>query len=231
MGPPTVGEVNLGNFNPVSEADITKATEEAKTKEVLAREEGKQKIEFKWGPLIKEKITLAESAAKERGEVLTDLARMEAALPGLSEAMRNLKRLAQIATHTQLGQIWNAALRELGFGATEGGTARAQFIAIVDNQVLPLLKPTFGGAFTVEEGDNLKATMGDPDLAPAEKMAQLNAFIAQKVRDIRTKKRQLKPDEENQTTKIPESVKQKIPDITQEEWDNLTPDQKKQLAN
>ena len=56
---------------------------------------------------------------------------------------------------------------------------------------LPLLKPTFGAAFTVAEGESLKATMGDPNATPEEKMAQLDAFIEQKMRTIGTKRREL----------------------------------------
>ena len=63
--------------------------------------------------------------------------------------------------------------------------------SIVNNQVLPLLKPTFGGAFTVQEGDALKATLGDPDASPEQKVAQLNSFIDAKEREIQTKEREL----------------------------------------
>ena len=89
------------------------------------------------------------------------------------------------------GRVFDFAVKESGFGSTEGATARAKFIAIINNQVLPLLKPTFGGSFTVSEGDELKATMGDPNATPEEKMAALDAFIDQKQRDIRTKQAQL----------------------------------------
>ena len=65
--------------------------------------------------------------------------------------------------------------------------------------MLPLLKETFGAAFTATEGESLKATMGDPDAAPEEKMAQLDAFIAQKLRDIETKERQLSQTQELST--------------------------------
>ena len=64
-------------------------------------------------------------------------------------------------------------------------------MAIVNNQVLPLLKQTFGGAFTVAEGEALKATLGDPNSDPEEKSAQIDAFIDSKVREIETKERQL----------------------------------------
>ncbi|MGH1470170.1 MAG: hypothetical protein ACRBCS_03195 [Cellvibrionaceae bacterium] len=138
-------------------------------------------------PEIIRNSKIAEIKGKAEGENLTELEQSRAALPGLNEAVGELKDLASIATSTIGGKIFDAAIKESGFGATEGATARAKFVAIINNQVLPLLKPTFGAAFTVQEGESLKATMGDPDASPEEKIAQLEAFIAQKQRDIKTK--------------------------------------------
>lgn len=59
------------------------------------------------------------------------------------------------------------------------------------NQVLPELKPTFGGAFTVQEGEQLKATWGDPNLPATSVMEQLDALIAQKEKSVRGAQRQL----------------------------------------
>jgi hypothetical protein len=135
-------------------------------------------------------VKLAEQEAVTRGEAFTDLTRSEAALPGLLQTVDILRELAPIATSTFGGKLFDAAVKQSGFGATKGSTARAKFIAIINNQVLPLLKPTFGAAFTVQEGEALKATMGDPDASPAEKMAQLDAFIDQKRKSIATSQRQ-----------------------------------------
>lgn len=140
---------------------------------------------------IKKAVRIAEKEATERGEVLTDLSRARAALPGLTDAVSQLKELATISTSTIGGRLFDTASKELGFGSTKGGDARAKFIAIINNQVLPLLKPTFGGSFTVQEGEALKATMGDPDASPDEKIAQLEAFMNQKMRDIESKESQL----------------------------------------
>ena len=142
-------------------------------------------------PKLRKSIKLAEASAASQGEALTDLNRMEASLPTLTEVVGELKALAPIATSTFGGKVFDTAVKETGFGSTKGATARAKFISIVNNQVLPLLKPTFGGSFTVEEGDALRATMGDPDASPSEKMAQLDAFISQKERDVRLKKTEL----------------------------------------
>jgi len=140
---------------------------------------------------INTEVKLAEKAATERGEVLTDLARMQASLPGLTDVVNKLRDLAPIATSTFGGRVWDTAVKELGFGATKGATASTKFGAMVNNQVLPLLKPTFGAAFTVPEGDALRATMGDVNASVEEKMATLDAFMEQKQRDIEGKQLQL----------------------------------------
>ncbi len=160
-----------------------------------------QQLTFK--PQIEAAVTEARTQAAERGEAFTELNQAEAALPGLEVAVGNLRELAQTATSTIGGRAFDTATKELGFGSTEGATARAKFIAIVNNQVLPLLKPTFGSAFTEREGEALKATMGDPDATPAEKMVQLDAFLEQKIRDIETKRARLKQGgQENQTNDL-----------------------------
>lgn len=156
-----------------------------------ATEGGKLKQQRKHKPAITALVKLAEKEATERGETITALQRSKAALPGLTDAVNQLKELSSLATSTFGGKVFDFAVKQTGFGSTQGATSRAKFIAIVNNQVLPLLKETFGAAFTATEGESLKATMGDPDASPEEKMAQLDAFIAQKTRDIETKERQL----------------------------------------
>lgn len=167
-----------------SQAEIEGATAEAK-------EEAKLTQQLKHKPEINKAVKLAEKESLEKGEVLTDFKRSKAALPGLLSAVDELRELATIATSTFGGKLFDGAVKQTGFGSTKGATARAKFIAIINNQVLPLLKPTFGGSFTVQEGESLKATMGDPDASPEEKMVQLDAFITQKQRDIETKQAQL----------------------------------------
>ena len=147
---------------------------------------------------------MAEKEAAARGEALTDKAQMTAALPGLMDAVANLRELSTIATSTIGGKVFDFAVKETGFGTTEGANARAKFIAIVSNQVLPLLKPTFGGSFTVDEGNELKATLGDPDASPEQKMAQLDAFIAQKIRNIESAERQISAGDTTQQGQQPQ---------------------------
>lgn len=117
-----------------------------------------------------ENVALAESVASK--------------LPGLRVVIDNLTKLADTATYTQSGQIMDSVKRELGLPVGQGAIDRASYIAIVDNQVLPLLRDTFGAAFTQKEGESLRATLGDPNKSPEEKKAILEAFITQKERDI-----------------------------------------------
>lgn len=105
-------------------------------------------------------------------------------MPGLRATIDTLTQLADTATYTQGGQVMDSVKRELGLPVGQGAIDRASYIAIVDNQVLPLLRDTFGAAFTVQEGESLRATLGNPNASPAEKKAILDAFISQKERDI-----------------------------------------------
>lgn len=175
----------------IAEDDLTDIVAESKGDIAGAVEGGKLTKQLEFKPQIESAVTKARAEATRKGEVLTEFNQAKAALPGLTSAVNELRELAQMATSTIGGRVFDAAVKETGFGATKGATARAKFIAIVNNQVLPLLKPTFGAAFTVQEGEALKATMGDPNATPEEKMVQLDAFIAQKLRDIETKEAQL----------------------------------------
>lgn len=188
---PISGQAILEPFSLPEGFEVSKETaEEKRAADVVAigeKEAKKLSAQLKLKPQIEKAVVEAKAIAANRGEAFTELSQAKAALPGLTTAVDNLKELALVATSTFGGRVFDTAVRESGFGATKGATARAKFIAIVNNQVLPLLKPTFGAAFTVQEGEALKATMGDPDASPQEKMAQLDAFIAQKMRDIETK--------------------------------------------
>lgn len=112
-------------------------------------------------------------------------------MPGLKSVVDQLAALSDTATYTQSGQAMDAVKREFGLPVGQGAIDRTSYMAIVDNQVLPLLKDTFGAAFTVQEGQSLRATLGNPDLSPPEKKAVLDAFIEQKYRDVEAMQRKL----------------------------------------
>ena len=69
-------------------------------------------------------------------------------------------------------------------------------VSIVDNQVLPLLRPIFGAAFTAAEGDRLRNALLDPDSTPGSRKAQLDAFLEQMQRNIEVKRSELSPTQE-----------------------------------
>lgn len=176
--------------------DIAKTEATIGESKKFAEERGTSRAKLQFKPEIEKAVIAARLEAKNRGEVLNEFNQARAALPSLTSAVDQLRELSTVATSTFGGKVFDTAVKETGFGSTKGATARAKFIAIINNQVLPLLKPTFGAAFTVQEGESLKATMGDPDATPEAKMAQLDAFIAQKLRDIETKQAQLTPGQQ-----------------------------------
>jgi hypothetical protein len=134
-------------------------------------------------------INNAQSAAdtavgKDAGEAAALYSSLSSKMPGLQQVIGELNTLADEATYTTAGQLYNYGRKELGMAPTESAVARAKYVAMVDNQVLPMLRDTFGSQFTVVEGETLRATLGDPNKTPEEKKAVLNAFIQQKVRNI-----------------------------------------------
>jgi len=125
-----------------------------------------------------------KAQGKAQGEAVASLASVKSKMPGLKVVVAELNALAEKATFTAAGQLRDLTKRQLGLEPGEGAIARAEYIAKVDNQILPMLRDTFGAAFTEREGRELKATLGDPDKSPKEKQAVLRAFIQQKIRNI-----------------------------------------------
>ena len=115
----------------------------------------------------------------------------KANLPKLQDTVAQLKGLAPTATFTGLGRAKNFLAKELGRETPQGAIDRTKFQAIINNNVLPLLKETFGAAFTVAEGESLKASMGDVNATPEEKIATLEAFIENKVASLEAQGRKL----------------------------------------
>jgi hypothetical protein len=143
------------------------------------------------GPeIVKDNYTPAYDAGAGAAQAKVDVANEDAyaslasKMPGLKQVVNELGVLAEKATYTSAGKLWDDVLRETGQMPSEGALARTKYMAMVDNQILPLLRDTFGAQFTVQEGETLRATLGAPDKTPAEKKAVLEAFIEQKVRDV-----------------------------------------------
>lgn len=159
--------------------------EEEKT---AAKEKGRLETQATLLPSIRSNIKRAEEAAKSRGEAISEYDRAKAALPGLREVVGKLKTLSDVATYTMAGRAFDGISKELGFGATEGATARAKMESLVNNQILPLLRDTFGAQFTEREGERLQRTMLDFDAAPEQKKQILDSFLEQKMRDLEMKR-------------------------------------------
>lgn len=137
-------------------------------------------------------INNAQSAADTKagaaiGDARADFASMSSKMPGLENVVQQLDGLSEKATYTLAGQAANAVRTQVGMDPSEGQVARTQYQSIVANQILPLLRDTFGAQFTAREGDTLMATLGNPDKTPQEKQAVLKSFIEQKRRDIEAK--------------------------------------------
>lgn len=135
----------------------------------------------------------AAAAAKvtgtEQGVNEAKLADIQAAMPRLTQVADKLSQLGKTATYTKAGVAGNEVLRQLGAKVPQGAVDRTEYMAVVDNEVLPLLRQTFGAAFTQKEGEQLKVTLGDPNKTPEEKDAVLRAFIEQKMGEIETLQR------------------------------------------
>jgi hypothetical protein len=168
---------------------LTETVAQSQERLADASETGNLKAQGRLLPSVKAAVTLAEQQALSRGETFTELNSAKAALPGLKTVVENLKVLSSEATFTLAGRSFNAIAKELGI-STKGSTSRAAMTAMVDNQVLPLLKPIFGAAFTAIEGDRLRNAFLDPNSTPDSRVASLNAFQDQMERNIATKQRE-----------------------------------------
>jgi hypothetical protein len=200
-----------------------------------ASEAGKLKAQGKLLPGVRAAVKLAEQQAQSRGETFTDLNSAKAALPGLKTVVGNLKALSGDATFTLAGRGFNAVAKELGF-STKGSTARAAMVAMVDNQVLPLLKPIFGAAFTAIEGDRLRNAFLDPNSTPDSRIASLNAFQDQMERNIESKQREIDlanvdglNQQASQQVEASNPAQSQDTGITASQFRNMSPEQQAQV--
>lgn len=118
------------------------------------------------------------------GEASASYKSITSKMPGLEQVISELDQLANDATYTLAGQGVDWLNRQAGIAPRDSAVARREYISKIQNQILPLLRDTFGAQFTQKEGETLMATLGDPDLSPQEKQAILKSFIEQKRRDV-----------------------------------------------
>lgn len=142
-------------------------------------------------PEFKAAQKYATETGKSEAERAESLRSQESKLPQLMRTIQKLSDLGKKATYTTAGQMTDSARRQLGLPVGEGAVARTEYQALVDNQILPLLRDTFGAQFTEREGQSLKATLGDVNKSPEEKDAVLRSFIDQKLANLESTQRGL----------------------------------------
>lgn len=128
---------------------------------------------------------------KQKAQQELELGERVATLPQLEGTTQELSELGQRATYTKAGQALDYLRSQAGLEPRKGAVARTEYMSLVDNQILPLLRQTFGAQFTQQEGQSLKTTLGDPNLSPQQKDAVLRSFINQKKATINSMERQL----------------------------------------
>lgn len=171
-----------------------------------AEEQAKKDVQLTMNPQIASAEERAKPAAKALGEADAELNERIARQPQLNKAVQGLSALGQIATYTGTGQISNALLRQAGMDVPDAAIARTEYISRIDNEILPLLRQTFGAQFTEREGTSLKATLGDPNKSPQEKDAVLRSFIQTKMETANSLARQTGRQEPYQAKDIADSV-------------------------
>lgn len=122
----------------------------------------------------------ARAVGAERGEQQVQLTQLTSRMPQLMSMVDNLSALGQKATYTGAGLAKDFLREQAGLEPSERSIARTEYISRVYNEILPLLRQTFGAQFTEKEGESLKATLGSPNVAPAKKDAVLRSFIQTK---------------------------------------------------
>lgn len=192
----TNAPLNLGSYfaerSPVTNEVVPIATIQPKLSEMpdfkaeqaKATERAKLSEQLKTKPSIKEAEAQAAIIGKTKAETQDLLASIESKMPQLEKTVKELSDLGKKATYTTAGRLSDVLARETGQKMGEGAVARAEYISKIDNQILPLLRDTFGAQFTQKEGESLRATLGDVNKSPEEKDAVLNSFIQQKKRDV-----------------------------------------------
>ena len=119
----------------------------------------------------------AEVLGGKMGEAKDKYLSFKSQLPGLERSVNELYKLADVASYTHLGRFTDAFKRQAGVDVSSAAEARAKYDNLVKVTVLPTLKATLGGNFSIEEGKWLLSTLGNLDLTPAEKKSQIDARV------------------------------------------------------
>lgn len=162
------------------------------------KQQAEKNVDLEMNPQIKYAETRSGEIGKQRGEKETLYNSALSRLPQLNKTVLDLSELGKKASYTMGGIGTDIVARQAGY-TTNTAKARAEYISKVDNEILPLLRDTFGAAFTQKEGDTLKATLGAPNASPEEKDAVLRSFITSKYDTLQSMGREI-----GQTPELPE---------------------------
>lgn len=183
---------------------VQKAYQDAKTRGLSEEEAVKAGVDAKRRSAVEEGLVAGEKVGgKIRGEKTAELGQRVSRIPQLLDVVTRLSDLGKKATFTTAGKVLDVGRKELGMAARPEAVARSEYISTVDNEILPLLRETFGAQFTQKEGESLKVTLGDDNLGPEQKDAVLRSFIRTKMGTINQLARDLgvsekfSPDEIN----------------------------------
>ena len=161
------------------------------TKEALsgAKETGKLKAKLKLEPMIADAVAMAKLVGADKGLTIVELDNKIANFPRLQTMVKDLDALGEVATYAVTAVLADDARRAAGLEVSLGGRARTEYEAKLRTEIFPLLRDTFGAAFTKAEGDSLILTLGDPKATPEEKKAITKSFLVGRLADIESLKR------------------------------------------
>jgi hypothetical protein len=184
------------SIRPMSEFGTALGTVGAKEVAVMApaqasaaaqQEAAKLQQQLEYQPQIK----AAKEAAAARAEKTIELGERTSKMPELTKTLGQLDKLAKDATYTLAGQAKDFARTQMGMGPSKGAVARTEYDTKISNLVLPLLRQTFGAAFTAAEGESLRNTLGDINATPRQKQAAIRSFMQQARNTINSREREL----------------------------------------
>lgn len=160
-------------------------------KKRMAETQAQKDVELEMNPNIERATKSAAQQGTSEGKGLANLQESIARAPHLMNMVGRLSQLGKAATYTLAGQARDTFIRQMGRDVPNSAVARREYISMVDNDILPLLRQTFGAQFTAREGDSLRQTLGDANASPREKDAVLRSFIRTKMENINTQARML----------------------------------------
>lgn len=169
----------------------TKAASAIEGAKAGAKEQAKKDVQLTMDPLIARDVEQSKVEGKEIGTTGAELRTGKARIPQLQAITKRLSATGKLATYTTAGRVRDTLVREAGFSPADAAVARTAYITTIRNEVLPLLRSTFGAQFTAMEGEKLETTLGDPNLSPEQKDAALQSFIRTKMETLNSQAREV----------------------------------------